>query len=426
MDLTTMGNEISAPTAVLGKTTPLRLNQTPTDSKNLVKFPIKKNVANSVLAESKAAAAANITIDPSTAIEVAADTSYSIGTASAGQQLLVKIKTDTMKKLSAVTSFNASTVFQTFVFTLDAQNNIKQVISSVDVFGTFDVVSFLPSGGYYYVLVYIASGGGEMQFLLSKSDTCSAAEPNDVPSVLPIQTKSFGLRDFFDNINDLDSVHLKFDTPEKLNLSFVFTDASYNTSIQSQIEIYIYNVAERKFYINGILNVPFFGTLKWTPPAAGEYYIYIKPAASSANLLGKEYMFSAVPDSVKINQVHVGNVTGIPDSGVYGGYHWVTGGSCVVYGTVDGLSLGSAGYPAVPLQMNVYSRDGKEVKTAYTLTDQNGAFRVSLILPYSEGKSGSFEGYSYVHAYDIQKVVFYDLPGNNLFSDVDAILNVTE
>mgnify|MGYP003595794090 CR=1 FL=1 len=190
--------------------------------------------------------------------------------------------------------------------------------------------------------------------------------------------------------------------------------------------MYIYNVSLGKLEIAGLLDVPFFGQLTWTPPNAGEYYFYVKPASSSTDLLGKEYMFSVAPETVKVNKVNVGAVTSSADYGVYAGKHWVSGGSAVIQGTVDGLTWGDTGYQAVSLQMDVRSRDRKEVKTVYILTKENGAFKISLILPYSEGKSGAFKGYGYVHTYDEQEIDFLDLARTKIYSNVKSILNVTK
>lgn len=248
-------------------------------------------MASDTLADSKVVSqATNISIDPSTAIEVNADIAYSIGTASAGQQLLVKANTNNMLKLTAITSFSAATTFQTFVFTLNEQNEINQIVQSVDYFGSSDVVSFLPKGGYYYVLIYITAGGGDMQFQLTKSDICSAAEPNDTPSTLAAKVNGFKLADMFDNVNDLDAVHLSVPkpndtatTPETMSMSFIFKDI--NT--KGTVNLYIYNVNQGAWGVATALAAPFID-VKWAPPEFGDYYVYVQP--TSADLLNKGYM----------------------------------------------------------------------------------------------------------------------------------------
>ncbi len=275
----------------------------------------QKSMAIDTLADSKAAAqATNISIDPSTAIEINADIAYSIGTAAAGQQLLVKINTTNMLKLTAITSFSAATTFQTFVFTLNAQNEINQIVQSIDYFGSFDVVSFLPKGGYYYVLIYITAGGGDMQFQLAKSDTCSAAEPNDTPSTLTAKVNGFKLTDMFDNINDLDAVHLSVTkpndaatTPETMSMAFIFNDS--NT--KGTVNLYIYNVNQGAWGVAAALTAPFID-IKWAPPEFGDYYVYVQP--TSADLLNKGYVFSAGQLSTDVAQVNRFDLTDMFDN----------------------------------------------------------------------------------------------------------------
>lgn len=391
----------------------------------------KKSTVMNTLADSKVESqATNISIDPSTAIEINADIAYSIGKAAAGQQLLVKINTTNMLKLTAITSFSAATTFQTFVFMLNEQNEINQIVQSVDYFGSFDVVSFLPKGGYYYVLIYITAGGGDMQFQLAKSDTCSAAEPNDTPSTLAAKVNGFDLTDMFDNINDLDAVHLSVTkpndaatTPDTMCMSFIFKDIN----AKGNVNLYIYNVNQGAWGVATVLATPFIN-VRWAPPIFGDYYVYVQP--TSANLVNKEYTFSAGQLSA-INvpiRINVGTVTGSPDCGKYGGDFWVNGGSCVIPGWAEGVKNGTNGYPLpnIPLAVRIIGKDKGDEKWAYAVTDQKGDFKMIVSLPYSYGKDGAFSGYKYIHHYDRQRVIFYCLNGKDIYSNVDVILNVVD
>ncbi|MBP2633648.1 MAG: hypothetical protein H6Q70_4276 [Firmicutes bacterium] len=325
MDLNTMQNTVSPKVIFSDNVKQLDFNTVKGMGERMITLGLKKSaekiimqkksMAIDTLADSKAAAqATNISIDPSTAIEINADIAYSIGTAAAGQQLLVKINTDNILKLTAITSFSAATTFQTFVFTLNAQNEINQIVQSIDYFGSFDVVSFLPKGGYYYVLIYITAGGGDMQFQLAKSDTCSAAEPNDTPSTLTAKVNGFKLTDMFDNINDLDAVHLSVTkpndaatTPETMSMSFIFNDSNIN----GNVNLYIYNVQQGTWGIAATLPVPFIN-VKWAPPEFGDYYVYVQP--TSADLLNKGYVFSGGQLSADVAQVNRFDLTEMFDS----------------------------------------------------------------------------------------------------------------
>lgn len=557
MDLNTMKNTVSPKIIFSDNVQQLDLNTVKGIREKMITLPLKnsaekltmqkKSMVMDTLADSKVesqAQATNISIDPSTAIEINADIAYSIGTAAAGQQLLVKINTTNMLKLTAITKFSAATTFQTFIFTLNEQNEINQIVQSVDYFGSFDVVSFLPKGGYYYVLIYITAGGGDMQFQLAKSNTCSAAEPNDTPSTLAAKVNGFNLLDMFDNINDLDAVHLSVKkpndaatTPETMNMSFIF-DAP-NT--KGSVNLYIYNVQQGTWGIAVTLPVPFIN-VTWAPPEFGEYYVYVQP--TSNDLLNKEYIFSAgqlsanaakvnsfdfidmfdninnidavhlsvtkpndtvttpepmyisfifkdsnIKGTVKLRMYNVklgtwerytltvpcvgaewepktfgeydvyvqptstdllnaeymfmagqlsdinaphringGNVTGLPNCGKYNGKFWVNGGDCIIRGWAEGEKDGGNGYPCpnIPLVVRITGRDEGDIRMTYAVTDKDGHFQMSLILPYSYGKDGSFSGYKYIHDFDIQPVEFFGINSKSIYSDVDVILNVVD
>jgi hypothetical protein len=555
MDLNTMKNTVSPKVIFSDNVQRLDLNTVKGTREKMITLGLKnsaeklsmrkKSTVMDTLADSKVGSqAANISIDPSTAIEINADIAYSIGKASAGQQLLVKINTTNMLKLTAITKFSAATTFQTFVFTLNAQNEINQIVQSVDYFGSFDVVSFLPKGGYYYVLVYITAGGGDMQFQLAKSDTCSAAEPNDTPSTLAAKVNGFNLTDMFDNINDLDAVHLSVTkpndiatTPETMSMSFIFNDSNIN----GNVNLYIYNVQQGTWGIAATLPVPFIN-VTWTPPEFGEYYVYVQP--TSADLLNKGYMFYAeqlsanpaqvnsfnftnrfddiydmdkirlsvtkpndaattpepvymsfifkdsnIKGTVKIRmynvklgtwewytltvpcvgvkwepktfseydvyvqptstnllnneylfmagqlsdlnapiRINVGTVTGYPECGEYDGMFWVNGGSCIIPGWAEGEKDGGDGYPCpnIPLVVRITGNDEGNIRMTYAVTNNDGHFQMSLILPYSYGKDGAFRGYKYIHDFDMQPVAFYGINGKKVYSNMSVILNVVD
>ncbi|WP_196593408.1 hypothetical protein [Pectinatus sottacetonis] len=109
---------------------------------------------------------------------IKANNVYNAGLASAGDQFLLQIATNNNTKLSVQTSFDNNVTYVTTVFFVE--NNIATVVTqSQNLLGNYDITSFLPKGGVYYIQIRILSGSGNFKFVVPEILKYSNSEPID-------------------------------------------------------------------------------------------------------------------------------------------------------------------------------------------------------------------------------------------------------
>ena len=70
-------------------------------------------------------------------IRDSANAVYQIAGFTANNQLLLKVSTQGMRKLSSVIQFDAAVVVESLIFTLDTNNNATVIADSVNLFDNF-------------------------------------------------------------------------------------------------------------------------------------------------------------------------------------------------------------------------------------------------------------------------------------------------
>lgn len=78
------------------------------------------------------------------------NTIYNVGTVVAGTTLLLELSTKASTKVAFQSSFDAATIFVTTVFYIENGSAVI-VTQSQNQLGYFDIDSFLPLGGTYYI-----------------------------------------------------------------------------------------------------------------------------------------------------------------------------------------------------------------------------------------------------------------------------------
>lgn len=133
------------------------------------------------------------------------NTIYDVGTVTAGTTLLLNLTTKAYSKISLQSAFNANTNFTTTVFYVENGSAVI-VTQSQNLLGDFDIDSFLPLGGIYYIQIDVTSGGGNMTLLATQLDKFSSLEPNDnlYQAISLTPAEKIEVSDFFDNANDWD------------------------------------------------------------------------------------------------------------------------------------------------------------------------------------------------------------------------------
>lgn len=366
---------------------------------------------------------ANSGIDLSSAVEVNADTVYQVSDFTAGHQLMLKISTQGMPKLSAVIQFDAAAVIETAIFKVDANNNPTIVADSVNMINNFDIASCLPDGGVYYVIFEVYSGGGNAGVCLLKSLTYSVNEPNDAPSQAPLRHEEFYLYDTFDNSYDLDFVRVQITKPEPVAISIGFAD----NKLTGKINFGIYHKTDEngnavnQWIIYQSLDVPNFKLLWSNTAVKGEVYILAQYV--SGDVLNQPYTLCFTPVS-KLQFPHYAltgresGMTGL-EYGYVGGYHWVMGSFKVITdfrNNHEQVNLTADGqYPCFPTYLMVQglNASGTETDTANTTMSQTGISKpdglitLSALLPGSYGTSGGFvSSVGTTHKYDFNFVQF--------------------
>lgn len=349
----------------------------------------------------------NITINPDDAIEVTANQVYSV-TLPTGNVLLLKINTDNMKKLTMVTQMTNASNFETIVFVIDpATMTLVKVADSQNLFANSDTVSFLPEGGWYYILTNIIDGDRDMVFMLQKSDTFSVNEPNDSPFQLKTYyTNLMQNIDFFDNTYDVDCSLLNVTAAnEPIYVAMAFTDGT----VEGNVELYIIDMSTGAVAGSIGVEAPFIGVY-WTPPKAGIYCFCLK--ANSTAILGKEYQLTVGVRTavIKPSEVRVGQVTGHPDCGkIADGSFWVSGFMATLKGAALDLPYADGKFARIPL--SVYALTGEDAPTnAIGLTNSDSGFSISITLPWAKPNTN-------------HPIEFYDYSGQKLYTNMVGIIN---
>lgn len=361
-------------------------------------------------------------VDLNTANEVVPDTIYQIAGFTENIELLVKISTQGIRKLSSVIQFDAAVVVETLVFTVDASNNATVIADSVNMLNEFDILSFLPDGGVYYVLYTVYGGGGNAAIYLPSSSSYSENEPNDSAFQAPLRNHECYLTDTFDNGYDTDVIRIKITKTEPVAMSLTFIDEN----LSGQVNIGVYHKEDEngnsvnQWILYGTANVPAIGIPWENTSLKGEFYIYVQYI--SGNILNQEYRFAFTPLSkMQIPQwIETGEygLTGA-EYGMVGIHHWVIG-SFKVKASFNSNSAffnrtETGEYPLVPTMLRVVGQDSKgnfdyENNTFYSeaeLSDKWGYVTLGALLPATYGQDGSFSGYKYTHSYDYNIVDFF-------------------
>ncbi len=133
------------------------------------------------------------------------NTIYNVGTVVAGTTLLLELSTKASTKVAFQSSFDAATIFVTTVFYIENGSAVI-VTQSQNQLGYFDIDSFLPLGGTYYIQIDVLSGGGAMLLVASELNKFSSREPNDnlYQALGLVPEAKIDVYDFFDNALDYD------------------------------------------------------------------------------------------------------------------------------------------------------------------------------------------------------------------------------
>lgn len=262
----------------------LSLPKQDNESSNTITVFMNSNARRTkALQEVSKATEPRINIDLSTANEISPNVVYQIGGMVANTQLLTKVSTQGIPKLTSVVQFDAAVVVETLVFTVDASNNVTTIVDSVNMLNNMDIVSFLPSGGVYYVLYMVYAGGGNAAVYLPSSSSYSANEPNDSPFQAPLRHEEGYLEDTFDNSFDVDVFRLQITKPEPVSISLTFEDK--NATGQANIGVYRKSDengnAVDQWILNGTINVPAVGVTWNNGSLKGEFYIYVQYISGS-------------------------------------------------------------------------------------------------------------------------------------------------
>lgn len=403
----------------------LRLPLTTTKEKaQLLSLSINSNATRAkALRSASNAPESRTSIDLSSANEISANTVYQLGSFTADSQLLVKLSTQGIRKLSSVIQFDAAAVVETLIFTVDASNNATVIANSVNMINNFDIVSFLPNGDVYYVLYTVYAGGGNAAIYLPSSASCSASEPNDSPFQVPLRHEECYLDDTFDNGYDTDVMRVQLTKADPVAISLTFDDKD----LTGQITLGIYHKADEngnavdRWLVNTTVDVPTFG-LTWNNASAkGEFYIYVQYI--SGNIINQPYTFSFIP----LSKLQVPEWITTGQNGITGvqyghkfGYPWVMSSFKVLPNfseTASHLTLTETGeYPRIPFKILLVGKDkngNKDYKNNSFFSkpvhsNWYGGSTVTALLPGVWGNDGNF-GDIYERKYDKNFVEFWFL-----------------
>lgn len=411
----------------------LSLPKQDNESSNTITVFMNSNARRTkALQEVSKATEPRINIDLSTANEISPNVVYQIGGMVANTQLLTKVSTQGIPKLTSVVQFDAAVVVETLVFTVDASNNVTTIVDSVNMLNNMDIVSFLPSGGVYYVLYMVYAGGGNAAVYLPSSSSYSANEPNDSPFQAPLRHEEGYLEDTFDNSFDVDVFRLQITKPEPVSISLTFEDK--NATGQANIGVYRKSDengnAVDQWILNGTINVPAVGVTWNNGSLKGEFYIYVQYISGS--ILNKPYIFSftpsskmQVPDWITTAKDHgmTGNEYGTVNVKGGGYVHWVMGAFKVIADFSQyssHLVMTETGeYPRIPFMIQLIGQDDHgEADTKNNSTSSNfvqsnrfGLATVTALLPGSWGNDDYLPDSSY--RYDVNLCEFYFLAYNS-------------
>lgn len=373
-----------------------------------------------------------VSIDPSTAIEVEPDTVYQVGGFTENQQLLVKISTQGIGKLSSVIQFDAAVVVESLVFTLDETGSATVVADSVNMLSDFDIVSILPNGGVYYVLYMVYAGGGNAAIFLPKSSGASINEPNDSAFQAPLRHEECYIEDTFDNGYDTDVVRIQITNPEPVAISLTFGDTDYS----GQINLGIYHKTDAEgnavdqWLIYQSFDVPFYGVTWKNASAKGEFYIYVQ--YMSGNMLDRPYTFTFNPAS-RLQKPHYIKVG---DNGIIGTQYghkwdgtlrenipWVIGTFKLIADVGQPSSqlvqTENGEYPYILSQLFLIGQDrdgnwdtaNNSFFSKVVHSDKYGILTVGAVLPGSWGNDGYFSN-SYYKRFDYNQIALFFLNYN--------------
>ena len=369
---------------------------------------------------------ASTPIDVSSAIPINVDTVYTINNFAAGKQLLVKVETAGIAKLSSAIRFTAPTTVGTVIFTVDGNSVPTIVADSVNVIEDFDILSCLPQGGgSYYVLYTVYNGGGNVALTLQTSTTYSVNEPNDSPSQAVLRHEEVYVHDTYDNLLDTDYVRVQITKPETMVLSMAFVNKHLTGTI---VDFGIYHKSDEngnpvnRWIKNLRFSLPLFGYLWENTDAKGEFYIYTQYL--SGDNLNQPYVLCLTPASKLPCPTYIRTgrkgITGL-QSGYVEGYHWVMGAFTVIADFRDGLSKNVDGlYPCFITQIKLVGKDENRLYDFKTnssvsgpvITTPDGIATISSLLPQSYGRDKAFSGTKFIHSYDVNKVYFFFLTYN--------------
>lgn len=354
-------------------------------------------------------------IDVSSAVPVEVDTVYNLSGFSAGKQLLLKVTTDGIAKLSSVIQFVEATVVGTIIFTVDENSVPTLVANSINRIQNFDIVSCLPKVGPYYVLYTVYSGGGQVALTLQTSTTYSVNEPNDSPSQAVLRHEEAYVFDTYDNVFDTDYVRLQITNPERMLMAVAFV----NKHLTGTVNFGIYHKTDEngnavdRWIMNKQISLPAF-FMDWNnTDAKGEFYIYTQYI--DGDNLNQPYVLYFTPVSKLPYPTYVSTgekgVTGL-QSGYVGGYHWVIGAFEVIADFRQGLEKNVDGlYPCFVTDLRLLGKDknGKwdeahnSSSSGFVITTPDGITKIGSLLPYPYGQDGYFQGTKYQHSYDVNR-----------------------
>ncbi|WP_196606983.1 hypothetical protein [Pectinatus frisingensis] len=424
---------VSPAEAILNKNAEINKDLHVSETKiNLQKYKKPEHINKSanylfsnLLADSKVAAA-DPKIDTSTAVAVQTGITYQISNFTAGNQLLVSIDTNSIGKLSALYQCAATVDAEVYIFDVATDNSVNVIAYSRNILSDFDIVSCLPNGKTYYVLINVISGGGNIAFSLINSANYSASEPNDSPYQAVLKHEEICLYDTFDNQFDSDYTALEITNPEPVSIFLGF----HEKGISGTVTFGIFQKTDgdnkpiNKWISYQSLTVPTTTPILWNNNLKGTFYILVQ--CNSTNILNHNYALSFTPVSklqipkylttgdVGMTGIDYGrarlNVDGYPRY-----YPWVKGSFKVItniknnHEQVNLLADGS--YPCFPIRLILVGLDanGKpDVSHNSNLSEiqvsnPDGHVTLSALLPATYGTTGGFNG----HAFDYNYVYFY-------------------
>lgn len=386
---------------------------------------------SNLLTDSKVAAADPV-IDTSTAVAVQTGITYQISNFIAGNQLLVSIDTNTIGKLSALYQCSAAIDAELYIFDVATDNSINVIAYSRNILSDFDIVSCLPDGKIYYVLINVISGGGNMAFSLINSANYSASEPNDSPYQAILKHDEFYLSDTFDNQFDSDYIALEITNPEPVAITLGFNAKGSSGKITFGIfqKADANNNLINKWIVYQSLDIPR-QPLLWNNTLTGTFYILVQ--CNSTGILNQNYTICFTPVSnlqipkylttgdVGMTGIDYGrvslNIDGYPKY-----YPWVKGSFKVITNIKNNheqINLtGDGSYPCFPTYLELGGLNSKQDDFDFAnngsfsdktqISNSDGHITLTALLPGSYGSSGTFNN----HAYDFNKVRFYFLAYN--------------